>query len=74
MYSLEGQGIMPTYTYRCKGCSHEFEVQQRMTDEKLIHCPECQEDALERVIGANPVIFRGDGWDRNMSQGKWHKP
>jgi putative FmdB family regulatory protein len=64
---------MPTYTYKCSECNHQFDIKQRITDEKLIHCPECQEDTLERVIGANPVIFKGDGWADNYAKGKYHE-
>jgi putative FmdB family regulatory protein len=29
---------MPTYDYRCKDCSHEFEAQQAFTDDALTEC------------------------------------
>ena len=46
---------MPTYDYRCTECGLELEVFQRMNDERLTHCPEC-DGALTRVIGL-PMIM-----------------
>ncbi|HOO59570.1 MAG TPA: zinc ribbon domain-containing protein [Candidatus Mcinerneyibacteriales bacterium] len=52
---------MPTYVYRCRGCRHEFEVKQRITEEPLKSCPRC-DAPVERVIFGNGVIFKGDGY------------
>lgn len=54
---------MPTYDYLCKSCGHEFEAFQSMTAKKLRDCPECDEPALERLIGAGAgVLFKGGGF------------
>jgi putative FmdB family regulatory protein len=54
---------MPTYTYRCDGCDHEFEERQAITADALTDCPECGEAKLKRVITAgSSFILRGDGW------------
>src|SRR6266851_4330019 len=29
---------MPTYGYRCSNCGHEFEIQQKITDQPLKPC------------------------------------
>jgi putative FmdB family regulatory protein len=39
---------MPLYPYRCDACGHEFEEFQRMAEEPLTECPEC-DGALRRV-------------------------
>ncbi|MFW6188834.1 MAG: FmdB family zinc ribbon protein [Planctomycetota bacterium] len=54
---------MPTYDYRCNHCDHRFEAFQGITDEPLARCPECESDALQRLIGAGAgIIFKGSGF------------
>ena len=45
---------MPTYTYRCKQCCHEFDIVHRMSDDSLTDCEQCGGE-LRRVIGL-PMI------------------
>ena len=52
---------MPIYYYRCDACGHEFQRKQRMTDEAVHVCPEC-EGEVHRVIQPVGVIFRGSGF------------
>jgi len=54
---------MPTYDYRCTSCEHEFEAFQSMTAKPLKKCPECEKNALERLIGTGAgLIFKGSGF------------
>ncbi len=53
---------MPTYTYRCQCCEHEFEEQQKITAEALVECPECNKPELKRLITGSSFILKGDGW------------
>lgn len=54
---------MPTYEYACDKCDHRFDYFQSMRDDPLVTCPECNEDALRRVIGAGAgLIFKGSGF------------
>lgn len=54
---------MPTYHYRCRNCSHEFEEFQRISDDPLIACPACKDKALKRIIGSGAgLIFKGSGF------------
>lgn len=39
---------MPLYSFRCTGCSSEFEVLTRSGEEPV--CPSCGSAALERLI------------------------
>jgi len=64
---------MSTYDYKCNECGHTFEAKQRMTDDKLTTCPECGLESLQRIITANPVIFKGDGWVDMQRKGKYHE-
>lgn len=54
---------MPTYDYRCNSCDHAFEAFQMMSAKPLTTCPECNTDALERLIGTGAgLIFKGSGF------------
>lgn len=54
---------MPTYSYECKKCTHEMDVVQRITEEPLTVCPECNEEALKKVIKSAPGFeLKGTGW------------
>lgn len=41
---------MPTYSYRCKECGHEFDIRQSMKDEALTTCPECKKEELQKIL------------------------
>jgi putative FmdB family regulatory protein len=56
---------MPTYEYRCNGCKREFEIQQKMSDPDLVHCDECGEDKLEKLISWTSV--RSNSWEAALS-------
>jgi putative FmdB family regulatory protein len=54
---------MPTYEYRCKSCSYEFEEFQKITDAPLVVCPSCKRHALTRLIaGGAGLVFKGSGF------------
>lgn len=54
---------MPIYEYQCQNCGHEFEELQKMTEEPLILCPNCNKKTLKRLIGSGAgVIFKGSGF------------
>jgi putative FmdB family regulatory protein len=59
---------MPTYSYRCDTCGHEFDASQRFSDEPLKECPECGA-AIRRVIQPVGVVFKGSGWYITDSRG-----
>ena len=52
---------MPIYGYRCSNCGHEFEIQQRMSDDPLKVCPKCQ-GKLTKMLYPTGVIFKGSGF------------
>ena len=52
---------MPTYSYHCDPCGHDFEAVQRFADEPLSECPQC-EAPIRRVIQPVGVVFKGSGW------------
>jgi len=52
---------MPTYGYRCGSCGHEFEIQQRITDQPLFTCPKCG-GKLSKMLYPAGIIFKGSGY------------
>ncbi len=52
---------MPTYEYLCRTCSHRFETWQKMTDDPLTTCPECN-GTIRRVLFPAGVVFKGSGF------------
>ena len=60
---------MPVYQYACPDCGHQFERQQKFTDERLKVCPNCHKRHIHRVVGQVSVAFRGSGFYVNDSRG-----
>jgi putative FmdB family regulatory protein len=58
---------VPTYGYRCKKCSLEFEVRQRMTDDSGAACPNCGGEG-RRVIFPAGIVFKGTGFYKTDSR------
>jgi len=53
---------VPIYEYRCESCSHELEKLQKISDEMLVDCPQCEQPALQRLISAAAFRLKGSGW------------
>jgi putative FmdB family regulatory protein len=53
---------MPIYENLCCDCGHELEALQKMTDDALIHCPECHGETLKKKISAAGFQLKGTGW------------
>ena len=53
---------MPIYEYRCDSCGEELEKLQRMSEDKLVDCPACDEPALKRLVSAAAFRLKGSGW------------
>ena len=60
---------MPTYTYRCNECGHQFDQRQRMSDDPLTICPVC-EGQIRRVLNSVGVVFKGSGFYVTDNRGK----
>ena len=52
---------MPLYLYQCDSCGMRFERLQRMSDDPLTDCPEC-DGHVHRIIQPVGIIFRGSGF------------
>ena len=53
---------MPTYEYACAGCKHEWELEQRITEEPVKKCPKCGKAKARRLVGSGNFILKGGGW------------
>ena len=53
---------MPIYGYVCKSCEHRFDVLQKMSDDPLVHCPDCGEASLQKELSAPKFRLKGGGW------------
>lgn len=57
---------MPTYTYKCDECEHQFDIRQSMSDDKLTTCPECEKESLSKIITPGAGFqLKGKGWFGN---------
>lgn len=52
---------LPLYPYRCTQCGHRFEKIQHFNAKPEKVCPKCG-GALERVLTAPGLQFKGAGW------------
>ncbi len=52
---------MPLYDYKCKECSHRFEVRQPFGSESTLACPECGSEA-SRQYHSMAIIYKGSGF------------
>jgi putative FmdB family regulatory protein len=41
---------MPVYEYLCRACEHEFEREQRISDNPIKKCPACGAMKAKRLI------------------------
>ena len=53
---------MPIYGYVCKSCEHRFDVLQKMSDDPLVHCPDCGDASLQKELSAPKFRLKGKGW------------
>ena len=53
---------MPIYEYKCSNCGHRLEKLQKMSDEPLKECPECNEASLSKLVSASSFKLKGTGW------------
>lgn len=62
---------MPIYEYQCDSCGHDMEALQKMSDAPLTHCPECNKDALKKLVSAAGFRLSGSGWyETDFKSGK----
>jgi len=57
---------MPVYEYICKGCDHEFEREQRISDSPIRKCPACGSMKAKRLISRTSFVLKGGGWHSDL--------
>ena len=53
---------MPVYEYACEKCGHEFEREQRITEDPVKVCPKCKAKKVRRLISRTAFVLKGGGW------------
>lgn len=53
---------MPIYEYQCQNCGNQLEALQKISDEALLDCPDCDEPALKKKVSAAAFRLKGGGW------------
>lgn len=53
---------MPIYAYRCEACGFAKDVLQKMSEDPLTVCPECQQASFKKQITAAGFQLKGSGW------------
>lgn len=53
---------MPIYEYQCQACNKITDALQKMSDAPLLTCPECNEEALKKLVSAPRFRLAGSGW------------
>jgi putative FmdB family regulatory protein len=52
---------MPVYEYECRECEKVFEVQQRISDDPIKICPDCQGE-VKKLMSMSSFQLKGGGW------------
>ncbi|HEY8123676.1 MAG TPA: zinc ribbon domain-containing protein [Myxococcota bacterium] len=53
---------MPVYEYQCSACQHEFEREQRISEDPVKKCPKCGKLKVKRLISRTSFVLKGGGW------------
>ena len=53
---------MPTYSYRCPECGHDYERLQKISDTTRVKCPECGTTGERQITGGAGIVFKGSGF------------
>jgi putative FmdB family regulatory protein len=61
---------MPTYEYECRACGHEFEREQRISEDPIKTCPRCKKDEARRLISRTSFVLKGGGWYSDLYSSK----
>ncbi|GHU26030.1 hypothetical protein AGMMS50256_02200 [Betaproteobacteria bacterium] len=65
------KNVMPIYAYRCSSCGFEKDHLQKLNAPVLVTCPECHQDAYEKLVTAAAGFqLKGSGWYTTDFKGK----
>lgn len=65
---------MPIYEYICLDCETEHEAIQKVSDEPLQVCPQCNENNLRKKASQTSFQLKGGGWYKDGYGGGAAKP
>lgn len=65
---------MPIYQYKCSDCDHCMEALQKISDEPLTVCPQCQAVSLRKQLTAAAFKLKGTGWYETDFKNSGKKP
>jgi len=65
---------MPIYQYQCVECDHALEALQKLSDPKLVDCPECSAPSLKKQVTAAAFKLKGTGWYETDFKNSGKKP
>jgi putative FmdB family regulatory protein len=65
---------MPTYEYACAACKHEWEIEQKISENAIKKCPKCGKNKAVRQIGSGNFILKGGGWYADAYSSSSNKP
>jgi putative FmdB family regulatory protein len=57
---------MPIYEYECEKCGHQFEREQRITEDPVKTCPACKSRRAKRLISLTSFVLKGGGWYNDL--------
>ena len=53
---------MPIYEYQCEQCAQRLEALQKIRDDPLQDCTQCNQPALKKLVSAPSFRLKGGGW------------
>ena len=53
---------MPIYEYQCEACGNKLEKLQKLSDDPLKDCPDCEKPELKKLVSAAVFRLKGAGW------------
>ena len=53
---------MPIYEYECKNCNYRLDKLQKVSDEPITFCPQCEKNSLNKLVSAAGFRLKGSGW------------
>jgi len=64
---------MPVYEYECPQCQTILEIQQKIADPPLAHCPEC-DGPVKKLMSMSSFQLKGGGWYADGYASAQNKP
>lgn len=53
---------MPIYEYECRGCGHEWDELEKISDSPKRKCPSCGALKAKRLVSRSSFVLKGSGW------------